>query len=309
MLRRRSRDGVIRVATLEASGIDSATVYRRCLPGGPWRRLLPGVVLLQDAPPSRWQRLVAALLYAGPDAQVTGVEACRAHGLELGRWAEREDVHLLTPHEHKVISSGFVTIERTHRLPRALVRRGIPTAPVARAALDAARRHRSPDTVAKLLIEAVQKGGATVQALRWELDRGTPRGTAVPRRVLKQIDGLRSVAELHGRRVAARLTVAPTHWNPTVRTSSGDYLAQPDAWWDDVALAWEIDSVEFHYARADYARTLARNSRYAQSGIAVVQTLPSRLLDDADAVIRELDAAYRAAAARPRPPVRIVHGP
>ncbi len=282
----------------------SSSVYRRCLPGGPWTWLLPGVVMLQNSAPTREQMITAALLYAGPDAVLTGAEACRRHGLRVDR-SDGERLHLLIPHDDRIVSSGFVTIERTRRMPRATVRGRIPLAPVVRAVLDSVRRVRSSGPIAKLLIESVQHGGCTTRALRAELDRGSQRGTAIPRRVLGEIDNLRSVSELHGRRAASRLAVPPTHWNPVLHTEDGTYLARPDAWWDDVGLAWEIDSMEFHYARSDHAKTVARNSRYAQAGVAVVQTLPSRLIEDTAAVLGEVEAAYRAAAARPRPRVNL----
>lgn len=83
-------------------------------------------------------------------------------------------------------------------------------------------------------------------------------------------------------------------------------IGRPDAWFDDVGVAWEIDSRAFHYGVRDYERTLARNSRYAAAGILVLQTLPTRLRDCQEAVERELRKAHEVAAARTRPPVRIV---
>jgi hypothetical protein len=135
------------------------------------------------------------------------------------------------------------------------------------------------------------------------LDRGTKRGTALPRRLLAEWLDLRSVAEALAKELSKRLPVPPTHWNPVVHDALGNYIGRPDGWWEDVALAWEIDSVDFHFSRDDYARTLRLNTRYAAAGITVVPTLPSRLRDDPGGVVQELEAAYRAAAARPRPPV------
>ena len=94
-------------------------------------------------------------------------------------------------------------------------------------------------------------------------------------------------------------------WNLPVFDSSGQFVAIPDAWCDDVALASEIDSFEWHLNAKGYARTVARNTRYAGAGIVVVQTLPSRLRDDPEGVISELRAAYAAAKARPRPAVMV----
>jgi len=299
----RSRLGAIKVSSLIEFGMDSSTIYRRCLPGGPWRRLLPGVVLMQNSAPSDDQLVAAAQLYAGPSALLTGLEACRRHGLRLPR---NEDVHMLLPHGRKLRSCEFVTIERTHRMPAAVVRGGVPLAPLIRATLDAARRIRATEPVATLLIEAIQRGNCSPAALARELELGTPRGTAIPRRLLAEIEQLRSVAELHAYRVGKQLVVPPTHWNVEIRTAAGDYVGRPDAYWDDVGLAWEVDSYDWHYSAQGYAKTLRRNTRYAGAGVLVVQTLPSRLLRDPAAVIADLEGAYAAAAARPRPAVVVV---
>jgi hypothetical protein len=59
--------------------------------------------------------------------------------------------------------------------------------------------------------------------------------------------------------------------------------------------------MEFHFERESYAKTVNRNARYAAAGIAVLQTLLTRLRTDPDAVAAELTAAYRAAATRALP--------
>jgi hypothetical protein len=301
LLKERSREGVIRVAELAAMDLSSKVVYRRCLPGGPWQRVLPGVILLHNAAPSRRELLIAALVYAGPGAMVTGLAACLQYGLRV----TDETVHLLVPHGHKILSSEYVIIERTWRLPDPYVREGLQLAPPVRAVTDAVRRMRTEESVSRLLIEALQHGGCSLEALIRELNTGTKRGTALPRRILAGWVDLRSVAETRAKRLSERLPLPPTHWNREIRDVSGTYVGRPDAWWDDVALAWEIDSVEFHFSKEGYARTLRRNSRYATAGITVVPTLPSRLKDDPEGVLNELEAAYKTASNRPRPPVTL----
>ncbi|WP_329078713.1 hypothetical protein [Streptomyces niveus] len=57
----------MRLATygqLRATGLAAGTAARRCAPGGPWQRLLPGVVLIQTGKPDVWQQLLAAVLFA-----------------------------------------------------------------------------------------------------------------------------------------------------------------------------------------------------------------------------------------------------
>ena len=97
------------------------------------------------------------------------------------------------------------------------------------------------------------------------------------------------------------MAVPPTHWNPAIHDEHGRYVGRPDGWWEDVALAWEIDSLEYHFYRSGYDNTMKRNNRYAAAGITLVQTSPSRLKTAPDEVLAELEAAYRRALARPRP--------
>ena len=290
--------------TLKSLGMASKVVYQRCLPGGPWRRLLPGVILLHNNDPTPDQLVHAALVYAGPDSLVTGEEACRRYGLRLTPSREPK-VHVLIPHQRKRISSGFALVERTERLAEPWLREGVPLAPIVRATTDCVRRIQAVGLAQEALIEAIQRGRCSPAALLEELNRGTQRGTAIPRRLLTEWSDIRSVAEAEALRLAKSLPTPPTHQNQALHDQAGSYSGRPDFWWDDVGLAWEIDSVEFHFRSADYARTLQRNTRYAALGIAVVQTLPSRLRTEPQEVLEELKAAYRAAAARPRPPVRL----
>ncbi|MBE1498807.1 hypothetical protein H4696_005907 [Amycolatopsis lexingtonensis] len=261
------------------------------------------MILLHKATPTRRELLIAALVYAGPNAMVTGLAACHEYGLRVPAGLLDDVVHVLVPDGRKLLSSEYVTIERTWRLPTPYVRNGIPLSPPVRAVTDALRRLRTEEPVNELLVEAVQHGRCSLEALTRELDTGTKRGTALPRRILADWVDLRSVAETRAKRLSERLSPPPTHWNREIRDAAGSYVGRPDAWWDDVALAWEIDSFDFHFSRDDYARTLRRNSRYAAAGITVVPTLPSRLTNDPEGVLHDIEAAYRAASNRPRPPV------
>jgi hypothetical protein len=303
-LRRHSRHGAIKVATLERLGVSPQTAYRRCVPGGPWQRLLPGVVLLNNAPPTRRQLVEAALLYAGPGAMVTGLEACRRYGLQ--GVPDDATVHLLLADNRHVKGSDYVTIERTIRLPKPVIRDEVPLAPLVRAVLDACRRLGAFDPSRALITEAVQRGRISPGELEHELSIGSRRGTSVPRRILRDVlEGARSVAEIDGLRVWKRTGLPSPAWNVDLFDSDGQFVARPDGWCGEVGLAWEIDSDEYHFGRGDYARTLKRNTRYATAGVVLVQTLPNRLRAEPDAVAAELVAAYQAAAKRPRPSLEV----
>ncbi|WP_233621880.1 hypothetical protein [Amycolatopsis sp. WAC 04182] len=289
-----SRGGVITVARLVELGVPARTCYRRCQPGRAWRLLLPGVLLLGGGEPSHRQLIDAALLYAGREAVVTGAAACRGRGLRAVP-AGPMRVHLLVPHEQKVISSGFVIVERTTRMPRPHFEDGVPVAPLARAALDLCRRLRSPRAVSALLAEAVQVGRLSPAKLLEELDAGSNRGSAIPRAALQHIAaGARSVAEIDAMNVWRLSGLPEPVWNQPLRDGSGEYIGTPDGYFKKVRLAWEIDSYDFHFAKEGYAKTLDRNARYAAAGIAVLQTLPSRLRTEPEEVAAELRAAYEA---------------
>ncbi len=288
------------MATLAELGVPPRTAYRRCVPGGPWQRPLPGIVLLTNMTPTRRQLVEAALLYGGEGALVTGLEACSRHGLK--NLPDTFGVHLLVPPARKLHSSDYVVVERTGRLPEPVVRDEVPLAPLARSVLDACRKLRSHDPVRSLIADAVQRGRVPPETLVHELETGSQRGTAVPREVLKDImSGARSVAEIDAMRVWERTGLPRPRWNVPLSDSDGNHIGTPDAWFPEANLAWEIDSYEFHFQRADYARTVSRNTRYAAAGIVVVQTLPARLRSDPAGVATELKAAYEAARSRAMP--------
>lgn len=293
---------VVRVADLVALGLSRSTIAHRCRPGGPWRRLLPGIVKLDNAPPTRDDHRWAARLYAGGLAVITGLDALALHGMQrIPR--PHGPVHLLVPAERRLVGSAHVLAERTARLPPAEPGRW-PLAPIARAALDFARRSTERDLVRSALAEVVQRGRCRPADLIVELAAGSDRGSALPREVLREIGaGVRSVAEATAAKLLLRSDLPAPLWNPRVHDRLGRFVAMPDAWFDDVGMAWEIDSVEWHISPADYERTVDRRSAMMAEGIVVMHTQPSRLEGRPHEVLAELRRTYRHAAARPRPPV------
>ncbi|MGK3202538.1 hypothetical protein [Amycolatopsis sp. MEPSY49] len=257
---------------------------------------------MHPSEPTDEQRLRAGLLRGGERSMITGLWALRRHGLR--QVPDSDEVHLLVPHEREVTSAGFALVERTTRLPNAVTRDGVPIAPVHRAVLDGARRIRDFDTVQGMLAEAVQRRRCTPEQLDRELSRGSQRGSAIPRRALQALlEGVESVAEADAWEIWKHSGLPAAEWNVSVFDRHGAFISKPDAWCEDVAFAWEIDSRTYHENGDHYATTLARNARYSAAGIIYLQTLPSRLRTEPGRVITELCDSYAAACARPRPPV------
>ncbi|HEV7974533.1 hypothetical protein [Amycolatopsis sp.] len=117
------------------------------------------------------------------------------------------------------------------------------------------------------------------------------------------LEGAESVAEGDAWRLWKRAGLPECERNVHIYDEKGVYVAKPDAWCDDIAFAWEIDSREVHSEWDDFADTLARNARYVAAGVVVLQTLPARLRTEPSTVIKELRAAYLTARRRPRPAV------
>ncbi len=301
--------GIATAQQLMALGFRESTVYRRCLDTGPWRRLLPGVVALFTGTPTQNQYVLAALLLCGPDAVVTGIEACRRHGIRRGlarrpddRSEEASEVHVLVPSQRQVRSVGYVHVERTGRLPAPVVRGGVPLTPVPRACMDAVRRIRRPGDVTELLSDAVQRGLCTVPQLAYELESGSRRGTAVPRAVLRDLaDGVRSAAEAQAKRLWTMAGLPEAWWNVHVYDEDGRLLGIADCWVDDVAMLWEIESTEWHLSPADHDATVERAARFTAAGAVYTASKPKKIKTDPQGVIATLRATYIQAQSRPRP--------
>lgn len=296
---------VVTVAMLEALGLHRRTVSRRCRPGGPWSSLAPGIVKLGNGPPTRDDRRHAALLHSGPGAVLTGLDALALHGLRNAP-APFGPVHVLVPHGRRRAGAGVALLERTRRLPEPEPGRW-PLAPIPRAVFDFARRSRDRNAVRTVVAEVVQRGWASVPELVDELERGSSRGTAIARDVLHEISGgVRSVAEAEARALVLRSGLLAPLWNPRLEDATGRLIAFPDAWFDDVGLTWEIDSVEYHLSPDDYARTVRRRSAMMAKGVLVMQTLPSDLHARPRDVMAELIRCHEQAALLPRPPVTAI---
>ncbi|HEV8557961.1 MAG TPA: hypothetical protein VGR06_16410 [Actinophytocola sp.] len=282
--------------------VSDRMIWERTRPGGIWKRLLPGVISLHNGDPSWLQQVEAALRYARRGAMVTGLAAARLYGLR--RVPPTDRVHLLVPIDKQPATYGFVVVERTTRPPRPELKGGFPVAPLTRAVLDGSRRLLRQDDVDALIAEAVQKGLTTPRKLADELDTGSRRGAGRPRVTIEAMfAGARSKAEADAYRLVDASCLPRPVWNPTLIAPDGSRLPTPDGWFDDVALAWEIDSLEFHLSPKDYERTLRRHAIMTAAGIVVLHTLPSQLVREPAAVLNELSAAYRQAALRPRPPI------
>jgi hypothetical protein len=272
-LREASWDGVIRAPHLVRLGVPERTVYRRTQEDGPWTLMLPATIMLSNGTPTRRELEIAALLYAGRDAVLTGLGGARHHGIRRGE--DPATVHVLIPNHRQVVSAGHVVIERTRRMPRPLLRDGLPVAPLARCLIDQARRMKDLTAIAALFTEAVQQRRVMPDMLRVELDLASRKGTAAPRRVLPAVeDGVLSPAEFEARELwNSTQGLPPIAWNVAVYDERGRFVARVDGLVEEIGFVWEIDSLEHHFATPDQLREMAERQRLLRSvGLHVVST-------------------------------------
>ena len=286
-------------------GVPHSTLDRYTAPGGRWQRLLPGVYLALTGTPTRDQREMAALLYAGPRSLLTGSAAMRRHRL---RPAGPDVVDVLIPWQRRRQSTGFVRVHRTRRMPERLYVTGkIRLAKAPRAVADAARGLARFDDVRQVVCEAVQRRACTVAELTEELDAGPPAGSTLLRRALAEVgDGVRSVAEADFRVLILRSGLPRPVFNAQLFDADGIFIATVDAWWQEAGVAAEIDSRAYHLAAEDQDRTTARHDRLAAHGILPLHFPPRRIKTDAPGIISELQSAIDKGLGRPPLPITAV---
>jgi hypothetical protein len=308
VLRAESWEGILTAGDLVRLGVPERTVYRRTQEDGPWTLLYPATLMLAKGTPTPRQWEIAALVHAGPGAMLTGLSAARHHGLRRG--GEPEFDHVLISLERRVLSVGRARIERTVRLPRAMVRDGLPVAPLARCIIDHVRRLKGQEQIAAVVTEAVQRGMVLQEALWVELEMSTRKGTAAPRRVLEAVRaGVLSPAEFSAREFWESFDdLPPLEWNINVYDEDGRFVATVDGLCRERGFVWEIDSVEQHFATPEQvSATLARQRRLRALGLHVLGTRPTQRRDDPHGLHEDILANLAIAAALPAP--RALYGP
>ncbi len=296
-----AQDGLARRRQLLDLEVPENTIDFRLRPKGPWQRLLPGVVLAQSGPATHAQRMRGALLFAGDGAVLTGGSALRLHGVRGAR--KTQQAHALVPHSRRRGSFGYVTIERTRLLPPPEDIGGLQVAPVARACVDGVRRLDDLGVIREITAEVVQRRMTTVAGLASALRAAARQRTALPNKALNEVRaGVRSAAEAAAYEIIEKApNIPPPRWNVRLETVAGAWLGDPDAYWDDVVAALQLDSMEWHLGPADYKRTQASQRRLTNAGVMVLPYAPGDLINDPARFLRELES-FRAEARRRTPP-------
>ncbi|NUR71179.1 MAG: hypothetical protein HOU81_10190 [Hamadaea sp.] len=261
---------------------------------GTWQRVLPRIVAAFSGTLTRRQQFIAAGLYAGDRAQLAGLSALEIHGF---RYAPREPVvHVLLPEQRRLARVPRVEIHRTDRLdPTYWPYAGcVRVCSPARAVIDGMRTGYDVRTIRAVVAEAIQNEITSLTSLQIELELARRNGTAALRAVLDEVaDGVRSAPEAELRTLAKNSLLLPTiRWNPQLADGSGGPLPTPDGYLEEVGIALEVDSREFHLSAPGWEATLRHHNRLAAAGILVLHFTPKQIRESPHSVLAEIERAY-----------------
>jgi hypothetical protein len=294
--------GLATVAQLLAGGMTREAVRWRVNRG--WRMVLPRVVSTAG-PVEGDRRLIAGLLYAGPEAMVSGLCAAAWHGVTAARLEGPVQVNV--PVSRHPRGHGFVTVTRTTRPdPRPWRRGPLTVVSRARAVVDAACSRTAGGQARAIVLEAVQRRLVRAEDLRHELESGPRHRSGTVRQAVDEAERRAwSVPEADLTRLLTRSSLLPAALaNPRLTAADGTRLPTPDLWFDDVGLAVQVHSWQFHGEPDDWDATVMTDGVFAGYGISLVGVTPRAVSRRPDLVLQRVEAAYRAAADRPRPEVR-----
>jgi hypothetical protein len=292
------RERVASRAELLEAGIPGSTISHRIGPAGPWQRLLPGVALMHRGTPTRRERLIGSLVYAGPDSMITGLAALELYGvrtaLALDARSERP-ILVLVPHDHRRQGHRFVVVERTRQPPEPRTVRGLSVAPPARALVDACRRLERLDDVRNLASDALQNGGVELGDLVAQLAAAARQRTAPARAVVDEMgSGVRFAAEARARLLIRESGMPEPLYNVDVLADEGQVIVTPDGYYPEWGCGYQLDSRRWHLTAEDYERTVRIRTEAAAAGIMLSAVTPALVLATPDAFLAALSGLVEA---------------
>jgi len=298
-LLRTQRGLASRAQLLEAGVTRSALQWRL---DRSWQAVLPGVVATFTGVLDPVQRLIAAQLYAGPEAVIGSWTAAGWHGVESARVSPT--IRVVVPDHRKLRDTGTIMVTRTTRPDASPWERGpLRIASRARAVVDAARDVQSESSARAIVVEAVQRGIVTGAAVRHEIECGPRKGSAQVRRGIDAAEaGAWSVPEADLLSVLKSSRILPTLWpNPLLTSMDGVRLPTPDIWIDEVGLAVQVHSRAYHLRDQQWNATVAADSALGECGVVVLGVTPQMITSDPASIRLQVENAYWSLRDRPRP--------
>jgi hypothetical protein len=286
-----SQDFVVHRTQALSNGLTPRAVAHR-LAARMWRLLLPDVYLTHPGDPSRRQKLIAALLYAGPDAAIDDVDALHFYGVRAVN-VDDNLVRVVVPEHSSARSRGFVVVRRT-RAPIAVVStERARYLNLAAALMATTRRAGRPQRVLAILSDAVQRRLVTFDELLIAHIQATRRNAKFADDALEHIAaGVRSAPEGGFRTLAtASLVLPPLLCNCVLRLPGGEYIS-PDALAVDAGLVHETNGRSAHERFDLFEDTMVRQTVMTTAGLIVIGNSPTRIDRRGRQVLAEFEQCY-----------------
>ncbi|MGN6472501.1 MAG: hypothetical protein ACTHK4_02480 [Mycobacteriales bacterium] len=302
------QDYLVRRNQLLAAGFSRNALEHR-VGTGQWFAVLPEVYLTHPGTPTRRQLMVAALLYAGPQAAIDGPDACRFHGVRAVA-VDESKVHVVAPFGVEVRSRQFVVVRRTLAEIRPVVTDRLRYVDPATAVVAAGRRMRDGRAVLAAFSDAVQRRITTYDELVRAHVEGPPRNSRAADAALAAVGaGIRSAPEEDFRRLtSASLVLPPAEYNAWLQLPSGRRVCV-DALFASSALVHETNGRRAH-AREDLFEDMQeRHDALTASGFTVLHNSPRRLREHPREVIAQVERCHQLYGGRGLPTgVRLLRG-
>lgn len=283
----------------------SQTEIRRRLRRRMWQTVHPGVYATHTGPINYHARILAGLLYAGPDASWSHYTA--AEQLGLIRLDEQRPVYLTIPAHRVVTPQPGLVIRRTRHWSARLGTVVPPRSTGAHAVLDIVDISASLDDAAAVIAEACQSGRVSAAQLSIALDeRVGLRYRRDLRPVLQDVAaGSHSLLELRYLREVER-----RHGLPRGRRQRGVDHEFTDVAYEGFGLVVELDG-RFHLRPDRRWKDLARDNRATlrfeatlRFGWHDLQSRPCEAAAQVLAVLRRQSPTLPATPCSPHCPVR-----
>lgn len=279
-----AQDGLVTRDQAIAAGLTKRALATRVQ--REWQRVLPGVYATHRGSPTRRQYLLAALLYAGHDAAIDGLDACHFHGLKAV--VPTPDVHICVPWGHPARSFGWLVVRRTKSPIITVETEFLRYVDAATAAMTVARSCRHERRALAVLSDCLQRRLASHEELVRAHAAATPRNALLIDGVIEALaTGVRSVGENDFRMLAVDSgRLPPLLYNSLLRLPDSR-LISPDALCPCCAVVHETNGRRAHAREDQFESMQERHDVMTACGLTALHNSPRRIRVRGNLVIDE----------------------
>lgn len=247
------------------------------------QQVFPRVFVSHLGPIDARDRTIAAYLWAGDGAVLTGRVALERHGLDV---PSRGTCLFLVPSTHRARHvAGVATVRTTRPVPVAAFRDCVPMTDVARALCDAAAHQQLlGNELRGATISALQRRLTHPDRLRAELAERPRNGLQPVHEALDEFTaGAWSLPEAAlARLMTSNPDLSDCLLNKQLTTPDGTHIGVPDAYFEDGGVAVQVHSQTFHSGLDDagkdrWSATVEKDGTMVEHQVIVVPVTPTSI--------------------------------